>query len=117
SIIFNDYSTTRTSALPLQDALPISSLILALAGCAGTADRESTGEYIDDAAITAHVKTALIRQDEVKARNINVETFRGTVQLSGFVDSREESRRAEETAKGVSGVKKVQNDLQIRSKQ
>src|SRR5690606_40984166 len=84
SIIFNDYSTTRTSALPLQDALPISSLILALAGCAGTADRESTGEYIDDAAITAHVKTALIRQDEVKARNINVETFRGTVQLSGL---------------------------------
>lgn len=91
--------------------------VLLLAGCAGTENRASTGEYIDDAAVTARVKTALIREDQVKARHINVETFRGTVQLSGFVDSSDESQRAEEVARTVDGVQEVQNDLRIRSDQ
>jgi osmotically-inducible protein OsmY len=78
-----------------------------LAGCAPTETRTSTGEYIDDTAITARVKTALTTDADVKARNISVETFRGTVQLSGFVDSQEEINRAGEIARDVQGVRSV----------
>lgn len=89
----------------------------ALAGCAPTETRSSTGEYIDDTALTAKVKTALTTDSDVKARNISVETFRGTVQLSGFVDSREEVNRAAEIAREIEGVRSVENDLQIRTRQ
>jgi hyperosmotically inducible periplasmic protein len=78
-----------------------------LAGCAPTETRTSTGEYIDDTAITARVKTALTTDADVKARNISVETFRGTVQLSGFVDTPEQRRRAEDLIWGIEGVRAV----------
>lgn len=83
-------------------------------GCAGTPTRESTGEYNDNAAITARVKTALISDPVTKARDVQVESFRGTVQLSGFVATAEEKIRAEQVARRVDGVRVVQNNISIK---
>lgn len=96
-----------TSLLP-------SVLILLLVACAPTATREGTGEYIDDSMITAKVKAALAADPDVKATEVNVETFKGTVQLSGFVSSREAERRAIEVARKVKGVKTVKDDMAIK---
>lgn len=84
-------------------------------GCAATPQRASTGEVIDDTVITAKVKAALINDPEVKARDINVETFRGTVQLNGFVDDRSQIDRAVEVTRAQNGVKSVVNNLQVKS--
>ncbi len=83
-------------------------------GCAGSATKESTGEYIDNAAITARVKAALADDELVKAREINVESFRGTVQLSGFVSTSEEKSRAGRIAASVSGVRDVKNNITVK---
>lgn len=99
-------------------AVPILAAMLAVAaGCAGTESQKSTGEYIDDAAITAKVKTALIRDDSLNANSINVETFKGTVQLSGFVEDREDIGAAEDVASGIDGVVNVRNDLRVKGSQ
>jgi len=87
---------------------------LFITACAPTATRESPGEYADDAAVTAKVKTALLKEPEVKATAINVETFRGVVQLSGFVDTQEMADRAVAAASHVSGVKSVKNDMRLK---
>ncbi len=84
-------------------------------GCASTATRQSTGEYVDDTATTARVKTALIRDDTVKAGQVDVETFKGHVQLNGFVDTEEQRIRAEQLAASVEGVLQVTNNLALRS--
>ena len=94
-------------------ALALAMLIL-LVGCASTATRESTGEYIDDATITTKVKAALVADKEVSALQVNVETFRGVVQLSGFADNQREISRASSVARGVNGVKSVKNDLRVK---
>ncbi|MBI2510661.1 MAG: BON domain-containing protein [Opitutae bacterium] len=83
-------------------------------GCAGTATRASTGEMIDDSVITAKVKTELIRDEVVKARDINVDTFRGTVQLSGFVETPEQKARAGDIAARVTGVHNVVNNITVK---
>jgi hyperosmotically inducible protein len=83
-------------------------------GCAGTATRESTGEYVDDSTITTKVKADLIGDDTVKAHQITVETYKGVVQLSGFVDTSEQKDRAEQIAKNVSGVKDVTNNITVK---
>lgn len=80
-------------------------------GCAVTSGRESAGQYTDDKAITAKVKTALARDPNVKASQVNVTTFRGVVQLSGFVDSTFAKERAGILAREVQGVVDVHNDL------
>lgn len=85
-----------------------------LSGCASTATRESTGEYIDDSALTTKVKTAFIKDEVVKAREVAVETFKGNVQLSGFVNTPEEKARAERIAAGVTGVRSVSNKIEIK---
>lgn len=96
----------------------LAALLLAVAaGCASTETRQSAGEYIDDAVVTTKVKTALFKDDTVEGLDIAVETYRGVVQLSGFVESREDRRRAEEIARSVAGVKRVQNDLRLKSEQ
>ena len=87
------------------------------AGCAATATRQSTGEYIDDTAITAKVKTALIKDDTVKAADVQVETFRGNVQLSGFVDTAVQKARAAQVAQSVTGVTNVTNNIQLKANQ
>lgn len=88
-----------------------------LAACAATSTDESTGDYIDDAAITTKVKTALLQDPEVSGLAINVETFKGTVQLSGFANTKRERQRAETVASSVAGVQSVQNDIQLKQAQ
>ena len=85
----------------------------ALIGCSATAQDRSTGQFIDDAALTAKVKASIAEEDKVSATSVNVNTYRGTVQLSGFVDSEEARQRAENAARDVEGVRTVQNDLRI----
>lgn len=83
-------------------------------GCASTEKQEGTGQYIDDTVITGKVKAALVKDPVTKASEINVETFQGAVQLSGFVSSQAAISRAVELARGVDGVKSVKNDMRIK---
>ena len=85
-----------------------------MAGCASTAKTEGTGEYIDDTVITAKVKTAIFEEPALKSAEINVETFKGVVQLSGFVSSKESVDLAMVTARGVKGVTSVKNDMRVK---
>lgn len=82
--------------------------------CAPTAQREGTGQYIDDTVITGKVKAVIFDDPATKASEVNVETFKGVVQLSGFVSSQAAANRAVELARGVAGVKSVKNDMQIK---
>lgn len=82
--------------------------------CAGTETKSSTGEYIDDSVITAKVKTALLNSPKVSGLSIEVETFRGEVQLSGFADTKEEREEAAKLAKSVPGVRAVRNDIRVK---
>lgn len=88
--------------------------VMFAAGCAGTVESRSTGQYIDDAAITTRVKTALFRDEQVSGFQVDVDTFRGRVQLSGFVDTVEQRRRAEQLARSVEGVREVVNNLEVK---
>ncbi len=102
---------TRNSVL----AAALAAVVLAGGvACAPTQTRQSTGEVLDDAALTARVKTALINEPGVKSTAINVETYRGTVSLSGFVDSDEMVRRAVVAAQKVGGVRSVKNDMRVK---
>jgi osmotically-inducible protein OsmY len=85
-----------------------------MVGCASTASHESTGEYLDDAGITTKVKAAFAADSNVKATEINVETFKGTVQLSGFVSQPGDAQRAADIARGVKGVTSVKNDIRVK---
>lgn len=85
-----------------------------LAACAATPTRESTGELIDDSAITAKVKTALITDKQVSAADVSVDTFKGRVLLAGFVRTPQERYRAETVARSVKGVKAVHNSIEVR---
>ena len=88
--------------------------LTALAGCAGTQKHESTGQYIDDTGITTAVKAAIFNEPTLKSAEINVETFKGRVQLSGFVSSRANIDRAVQIAQGVKGVTSVGNDMRLK---
>ena len=83
-------------------------------GCAGTATSEGTGEYIDDTVITTKVKARILDEPGLKSAEINVETFKGVVQLSGFVKSQADINRAAELARGVKGVTSVKNDMRLK---
>ncbi len=90
-------------------------LVLAsLLGCASTATQEGTGEYFDDTAITAKVKAAIFNEPSLKSSEVNVETFKGTVQLTGFVGSRGAIDKAGELARAVKGVTNVRNDMRLK---
>lgn len=89
-------------------------LVALMAGCAGSATRESTGEYIDDSSITASVKAAIYNDPMLKVGQISVESHKGVVQLSGFVDSKQAAGRAAELARSVKGVKSVKNSLIVK---
>lgn len=92
----------------------IGSAAVLSSACAPTEDRPSTGQYIDDSAITAKVKVKLLEDPLTKGLKINVSTFKGEVQLSGFIESKQAKDRAEELAKSVGGVKSVKNNLEIK---
>jgi hyperosmotically inducible protein len=83
-------------------------------GCASTAKQQGTDEYLDESVVTIKVKAAILNDPELKVLQINVETFKGVVQLSGFVDSRAMINRAVEVTRGVPGVKSVKNDMRLR---
>jgi osmotically-inducible protein OsmY len=91
--------------------------VLAVAGaCSSTRTQQSAGEVIDDSVLTSRVKVALIDDPITQAGQINVKTYRGVVQLTGFVDSTTMKTKAGEIARSVDGVKSVRNDLEIRQK-
>jgi osmotically-inducible protein OsmY len=85
-----------------------------VAGCASTATQDGVGQYVDDSAITAGVKAAVINDPSLKVAEINVETHQGVVQLSGFVSSADNVATASSVARTVKGVKSVKNDLRLK---
>src|SRR6185295_4059529 len=92
-------------------------LFVAIAlGCASTAKQEGTGEYVDDTVITSKVKAAIFNEPTLKSAEINVETFKGVVQLSGFVSSQAAESKAVEVARTVGGVKSVKNDMRLKGR-
>src|ERR1035437_3941363 len=88
--------------------------MVALVGCASTPNKEGTGEYVDDAVLTTKVKAAIFNEATLKSMEIKVETFKGVVQLSGFVSSKAAENTAVEVAGGVKGVKSVKNDMRVK---
>ncbi len=92
----------------------VMALLFLLAGCGSTQTRESTGELIDDSAITTKVKAQFLADQVVSALNVSVETYKGTVQLSGFAKTPGEIYQAERLAREVKGVKAVRNDIVLR---
>jgi len=89
-------------------------LLASLVSCAGSNTRQSTGQFVDDSTITAKVKAAIFDEDSLKSLQITVVTFKGTVQLSGFVDSTKSVNTAGQVARNVDGVKSVKNDLVVK---
>lgn len=89
-------------------------VLITAVGCAGSSTSESTGEYIDDTWITTKVKAALVDDSLVKATEVNVETFKGVVQLSGFVSSQEAMDQAVIVAGNIKGVSSVNNGMQVK---
>lgn len=95
-------------------AVVTATLLLAIAGCAATRTQESTGQYVDDTVITTKVKSAILGEPGLKVSEIKVETFKGVVQLSGFVSSRNDIDSAVRLAGNIDGVKSVKNDMQLK---
>jgi len=95
-------------------ALACAIAMSALVGCASTATSKSTGQYIDDTVLTTNVKAAMFNQPDLKGTEINVETFKGNVQLSGFVASQAEIDKAVAAARSINGVQQVTNDLKLK---
>jgi len=95
-------------------ALMACAVAAALAACAPMQGRETAGEYVDDAAITAKIKAELVRDKELPATQIRVETMQNVVQLSGFVDNASQKSKATQVARGIQGVKDVKNDIIVR---
>jgi osmotically-inducible protein OsmY len=101
-----NYNTIRYFVLLL--------LIASLIGCASTPTRESTGEYVDDSVITTKVKSLLAADDFLKSFQIGVESYKGVVQLSGFVNNQKAVDKAIEITRSVQGVKSIKNDLIVK---
>lgn len=89
-------------------------LIASFLGCAATPERDSTGQFFDDSVVTAKVKAAIVEEPTLKVFQINVTTYHGIVQLSGFVDKAENVEKASEVTKKVAGVTEVRNDLIVK---
>ena len=92
----------------------IAAAMLFGAGCAGSPTKESTGEYVDDTTITTKVKSAIFEDPALKVFQINVETFKSVVQLSGFVSTNAEIAKAGSVARSVKGVASVKNDIRLK---
>jgi len=95
-------------------AITAAALLLFALGCASTSTKESTGEYVDDTAITTKVKTAIFNEPSLKVLKINVETYKSVVQLSGFADSNADIAKAADVARAVPGVQSVKNDMRLK---
>jgi len=99
---------------PIMRSLLVVLVLAMMAGCASTRTQESTGQYVDDSSITAKVKADILGDPALKVFDIGVETFKGVVQLSGFVNSAEIRNRAAVVAGRVNGVKSVKNSLIVK---
>jgi osmotically-inducible protein OsmY len=88
--------------------------LIGMAGCSTMTGQESAGQYVDDTTISTKVRTLLVKDQELKASQIHVNTMDHVVQLSGFVDSADQKQRAEQVALGVDGVSEVKNDIIVR---
>jgi osmotically-inducible protein OsmY len=110
---FNLESTTMNTFKGIS-AFLVAITMMFMLGCASTTKHEGTGEYVDDTVITSKVKAAILEEPGLKSAEINVETFKGVVQLSGFVSSRASVNKAVEIARGVRGVKSVKDDMRVK---
>lgn len=88
--------------------------LASVVGCASTSQKQGTGEYVDDAVITTKVKAALFNEPSLKSFEIKVDTFKGAVQLSGFVNSQADINKAAAVARSVKGVTTVKNDMRLK---
>jgi osmotically-inducible protein OsmY len=104
----------KTTAQRFSILLLAAAAFTGLVGCASTTTQESTGQYMDDTAITAKVKAAIFNEESLKSAEINVETFKGVVQLSGFVNSAGDIQRAVTVSQAVGGVRSVKNDMRMK---
>jgi len=104
----------RILLLTLSSTLLLGAALALNSGCASSPTKQSTGEYIDDATISTKIKGSYATDDLVKATSIQVETFKGTVQLSGFADTAAEKARAEQIARSTAGVKAVVNNIVVK---
>ncbi|HSD74588.1 MAG TPA: BON domain-containing protein [Steroidobacteraceae bacterium] len=95
-------------------AFLVAALMVSALGCASQSEPQSPGAYMDDSWITTKVKTAILNEPSLKVMQINVETYKGVVQLSGFVDSAASQAKAVEIARSVQGVTSVKDDLRLR---
>lgn len=95
-------------------AVIASSFLVFTMGCASSSKQEGTGQYVDDAVITTKVKAAIFNEATLKSTEINVETFKGRVQLSGFVSTQASANKAVEVARGVAGVISVKDDMRLK---
>ncbi len=88
--------------------------LLTAVGCASTPKQEGTGEYVDDTVVTSKVKAAILNEPSLSSLEINVETFKGVVQLSGFVNSQADINKAVTVARSITGVTSVKNDMRLK---
>ena len=95
-------------------ALIFVGLLISLTACAATQTKESTGQYVDNSVLTAKVKAAIFNEPSLKTLEISVETYKGEVQLSGFVSTIDQTNKAVEVAKSVPGVTSVKNDMRVK---
>jgi osmotically-inducible protein OsmY len=106
---------SNLQAIRLGAVILASWMLLSILGCAATPTRQSTGGYIDDATITTKVKAAIAADQKLAVLQIKVITYKGIVELSGFVDSEQTKERAGEIASQVSGVKELHNSLIVKT--
>jgi osmotically-inducible protein OsmY len=110
----------KTGDLPMKNftkfltAFFLALTLLTVAGCASTPKQEGTGEYVDDSVVTSKIKAALLQEPSLSSAEINVETFKGVVQLSGFVSTRADITKAVAVARSVSGVVSIKNDMRLK---
>jgi len=89
-------------------------VLITAVGCVTTPTPQGTGQYLEDSVITSRVKARLVNDPNLKSGDINVETFKGVVQLSGFISSRAEINRAVQITRSVNGVVSVKNDMRLK---
>ena len=116
TINLNFYGDEKMKQFKMLASFMLAAAFAVMLGCASTAKHEGTGEYVDDSVITTKVKAAVLNEPTLKSAEINVETYKGVVQLSGFVSSEADIAKAASLAKGVKGVTSVKNDMRLKAK-
>ena len=116
TINLNFYGDEKMKLFKILASFMLATVFAVMLGCASTAKHEGTGEYVDDSVITTKVKAAVFNEPTLKSAEINVETYKGVVQLSGFVNSEADIAKAASLAKGIKGVTSVKNDMRLKAK-